>query len=610
VRGAFRLGPTLLASTIAAGMPSIAAAAILPTPGSPAPPPVVAPAAPGAETDDYGYDAAHDFAAVDPTLTPPLETRWSIPLPGDNAFVGVLADDGLAFVLTTKSSDNTRFSELSAVNATDGKTVWTRAIPFSQSFAYGDGVVAATAFAVPGGIAGYSAATGATLWQVSQYQGGYVTAADGDFYATGQYTGYNGQFLAISGASGKVIWNDQLPLAPAGPPAVAGDRVYAASTVGWEAFDRLTGSVLWQHSIGSGAGVGSATLWNDEMFLTDVDGTDLPGGLNPIPQGGPVLSDATGDPVSGVGGEIVADGVAWSTDSRAGYSLTTNGRLWANGLAPLAAINGDGLGDIAQPIDATLLELISLTNGHVMWRAAVNGVLAPNTTGIAGTAVGNHELLVASPGHLTALVPLADGVRPTIRLKYVSPFAVYGRTAAGITGHITEPAITTTMPFAVSSSTFPFKHVLRRKLEHTTPEGKLGLRLAPTLNTIYALAVPHAKPIYFEVIALPRIHLSLGAIIGERRRITVTYSVPPAVRLGGRLVGLYVGRARSKRYQLLGTGRLDGAHGRYSATFTFGLLRHIGAQDFLATCAAGLYREGMDEPDSLDRHCGAHVARF
>jgi PQQ-like domain len=604
------LGPILLASTIAAAAAPVASAGLLPPPSSSSPPPVVAPAPPGPETDEYGYDAAHDFAAVDPSLRPPLETRWSIPLPGDNAFTGLLADDGLDFLLVTESAHDTRFSRLTELRASDGRTVWSRAIPFSSSLAYQDGVVAATANTVPGGVAGYSAATGATLWQLSQYQGGYVAAADGDFYATGQYTQYNGQFLAIDGGSGKVIWNDSMPLAPAGPPGIAGDRVYASASVGWEAFNRLTGAVLWQHDIGSGPGVDSATLWGDELFRVNVAEPDLPGGLESLPESGAAVSDATGDPVGGAAGEVVADSVAWAGEMTAAYSLTTNARLWEAALTPLAAINDDGLGFYAHALEQTQLKLVSLTHGHVLWQATVNRTPPLDAAPVSGTAVGNGELLIASPGRLTALVPLGRGTRPTVRLRFVDPFAVYGRTAASITGRISEPSITTQMPFGLASARFPFKHATRPAPHTTTPTGQFGFRLGPTLNTIYALTVPQLKPIYFEVIALPRVRFSFGGVSGNRRRVTVTYSVPPAVKLGHRLVGLYIGRARSKRYELLGTGRLSGGRGTYRATFTFGLLRSVGPHDFLATCAAGLYKEGMELSDPLDRRCGAPVLRF
>jgi len=86
--------------------------------------------------------------------------------------------------------------------------------------------------------------------------------------------------------------------------------------------------------------------------------------------------------------------------------------------------------------------------------------------------------------------------------------------------------------------------------------------------------------------------------------------VPPSIRLEHRRVALYLARVRHRRYQLLGSGTLSGGAGHYSASFQFLLVNRVGPSDFVTACFGGLYRQGMEFGDGLDRRCGAARIHF
>jgi hypothetical protein len=55
---------------------------------------------------------------------------------------------------------------------------------------------------------------------------------------------------------------------------------------------------------------------------------------------------------------------------------------------------------------------------------------------------------------------------------------------------------------------------------------------------------------------------------------------------------------------------LTGANGRYTASFSFRLVSHLGPRDFAAACVAGLQAQGIGYPDRFNLDCGQPTIGF
>jgi PQQ-like domain len=595
----------LLAGAVLAGALGSAQAAnaltlpTLPTTSAQAPP-VTPPPRPAPQTVGYGYDAAHDFAAADPSITVPLGSRWSVATQGDP--VALVAADGLAFALVdTPSAAAPTGASLLAFDPGSGVIEWSRPVPVNGALAYASSIIAV---AGNGHVHAFMYGTGADAWDLTLPGVDAITPAGGELYADAAGgAGTANTIDAINVTTGKVDWS-ATPTAPAGagPLAVAGDRIYRAESNRWQAFNRLTGNLIWQQSNGAGGGTAdTATLWQTQLFRVGfTPGSWLP---ETTVDGGPI-SASTGFGVSGSPAELVSGEIGLQT-SGAGMvatNLTTNALLWSAYARPLATLNGDAITSTS-----TGIQLHDLITGKTAWSAQLQQTAA----GVV-TAVGNGQLLIGAGGHVTALVPSAYATRKA-KLAITTPYAVYGGAPARGSATITEPGIALAAPLSVAAEPWPFKHFAPATTHTTDASGKLAFTERPALDTIYRVSAAGSSTALavFEIVALPHVSYLFGkplsSTLGE---VKVTLSVPRSIHLAHHRISLYLGIAKHKTYVWLGTGTLAGGNGHFAGRFTFKLQHHLAAKDFVTACFAGLYKQGMSFGDHLDRHCGAQRIGF
>lgn len=210
-------------------------------------------------------------------LAPPLET-------GDSASGGGLAyDAGRVFVTTG-------FGELVALDARSGGVLWRQRVgaPIGGAPTVADGVVHVTGRDATGWAV--RAEDGKVLWQVSGVAdvAGWMGASS-PAAGAGQvvFPFASGQLLAVDAATGEQRWSATVGgrrvgraitaiRDMTGDPVIAGDRVYAGTSVGrLAAFDAATGTEIWSARDGALSPplvVGNAVFAvNDESQLVRLD---------------------------------------------------------------------------------------------------------------------------------------------------------------------------------------------------------------------------------------------------------------------------------------------------------------------------------------------------
>jgi outer membrane protein assembly factor BamB len=589
VRGRSALTGVVAAAGLAvAGLPAAHAASL---------PPVVNAPAPGPATVDYGYDAGHTFDAADPSITPPLGSLWSVALSGDPS--QLLAADQLIFALIEKpSAAHPTATYLYALDPLTGRTKWNLLVPNGSEIAYESGVVA-----VAGGdhVQAFKAAAGAALWNVALAGAAALTPADGQLYADATGDTSTAQTIeALDINTGKVIWSAKPPLPEgAGPLAVAGDWVYLGEGNQAQAFDRTNGKLLWSvHTGQTAAGPATATLSSNRVFTpVFTPGSGAPG----TTVNGPGLLNATGAGQTGATASIVSGdtGLQRTPQGTIATDVATATYIWSAFAQPLSILNGE-----AVAWGKNAIELRSLASGKLDWYATMTGSASSIVT-----AVGNGELLVGTAGHLTALLPYLNSAVPKVAVKTRPAFATYHGSSAKVTGSLAQPGTVQSYRFTVASRPVDSPKTskfVNPRVRHTKPDGTFALTEHPELDTVYRISLPGSSVALslFEIVALPQIKYQFGKPAGSHGQVTITLTTPRRITLGGHQASLYIGRAKSKRYELLGTGHLHGKKGHYTATFKFKLEKHVAKADFVTACFAGLYKQGMSYGDHLDRRCG------
>jgi hypothetical protein len=614
VRGRFALYAVIAltgAATAAAPAPAPARTADIRTPDTRAPlalpslpppgPPILDAPPPGAASVDYGFDASHDFAAADPSITPPLGSLWSISLNGDPT--EILAADNLIFALVARpNASNPTGADLLSIDPGTGHAISDLMVPIGSQIAYQNGALGL----VGGGrVQGFNANTGINTWNVTLAGAAAITPADGEFYVNAAGGSKSAQTIdSINAGSGKVKWSAKPPSPQAaGPLAVDGDRIYRTEATQAQAFNRVNGKLIWHiSSVGVPGSGETATLWRQRIFRSRFTAGS---GAPAASLDGPPLSDASGSNVNAQAAEIAAGdvGLRQTDKGMIAYNLSTGALLWSAYVSPLGALN-----DQAITWRNNDVELRAIASGKLTWSAQITGA-----TGNAIAAVGNGELLVGAGGRLTALLPYADSELPKVAVTVPHAYVTYGSgPPAKVTGSLSQPGIEQSFGFSIAGKPAGSKHFGKAQTSHTRIDGTLALTEHPTLNTIYRVTLPDSTVALslFEIVALPRIKYEFGTATASRGQVKITVAVPRSIKLAKHPVSLYIGRAAGKRYQLLGTGRLEGHRGRFAAAFAFKLAHHVAKKDFVIACFAGLYRQGMSYGDRLDRRCGAAKIKF
>lgn len=558
---------------------------------------VTPPPPPGSQSVGYGYDPAHDFAAADPLITLPLGSLWSIKTKGDP--VALIAADGVDLVLLdTPSATAPTGATIEGLDPNSGTLEWSSAAPVNAQIAYSSGIVAV---AGGGHVQAYRYGIGTPAWNVQLAGVAAITPADGDFYADAAAgAGSAGTIDSINATTGAINWSTKPPTpGAAGPLAIAGNTVYRAESTQAQAFNRLTGKLLWHQ--GTPGSADTATLWQTKLFRAGFTaGPSVPGTTI---DGGP-LSAASGAPVAGAAAEIASGNVGLQTHGTGvvATDLSASNMLWSSFSQPLAILNGDAL--IATTKGG--LELRNLTTGGLDWSATL-----PASATTFPTAVGNQELLVSTTGQLTALVP-ANYARMTTRVSVPTPYAVYGGAAAKGTAKISEPGIELAQALQIAAKPWPFKGYGAPRRVATDATGTLRFSEHPSLNTLYRISPAGSTTALglFEIVSLPHVTYKFGKATATHGSVAVTVKVPSVVKLAHHRVSLYLGVVKRKRYVRLGGGTLSGRAGRFGASFKFTLQHHVAAKDFVTACFAGIYKQGMSFGDQFDRRCGAKRIGF
>ncbi len=211
----------------------------------------------------------------------------------------------------------------------------------------------------------------------SDVSGGGIAAAAGRVYVA---TGY-GELIAVEGASGRVIWRQQLGAAVAGAPAVEGDTVYVVGrdSAGW-AVDTGTGKVRWQiaGATGKPGMIGSsAPAVTDRLVILPMPSGELRAVLKGagvevwqaaiagqrLGRAYGLIADVTGDPVV-IGDTIYAGNAAGKT-----YAVSGSGEtLWMateGALGPVLPVGGS----VFLVNDQAQLVRLDASTGAVIWRA-------------------------------------------------------------------------------------------------------------------------------------------------------------------------------------------------------------------------------------------------
>lgn len=231
-----------------------------------------------------------------------------------------------------------------------------------------------------------TALSGAPVWgadltpagdRPSDVSGGGIAAAAGRVYVA---TGY-GELIAVEGATGRVIWRQQLGAAVAGAPAVEGNTVYVVGrdSAAW-AVDTADGKVRWQISgaVGKPGMVGSsAPAITDRLVILPMPSGELRAVLKTagvevwqaavagtrLGRAYALVSDVTGDPVV-VGDTIYAGNAAGRTEAVSGSGET----LWSANEGALGPVLPVG-GSLFLVNDQAQLVRLDAATGEVIWRA-------------------------------------------------------------------------------------------------------------------------------------------------------------------------------------------------------------------------------------------------
>jgi outer membrane protein assembly factor BamB len=372
-------------------------------------------------------NAAHTNAVADPSLVPPLASRWTVTL-GPGVSYPLVAK-GLAYVTTTGVHTSTRSVDASlfALDVITGKTVWSVDLggPTAASIAYDQGCIFEldeSNTATQGLLRAFDAASGTLAWQtvLDPNQGFYdapPVAYGGGVYVTGAGTG--GDLYAYDEATGALTWRTALPNATEGSPAVSDGSVFiftsCAETV---AYGRSNGSPVWEDRPNEcTSGVGTPVLSGGSLYTL---GSQASGQRRDESSGAPLGTfDADLPPAFGAGaGFYVKGGVLYASSPTLATTSWTFAPDSGVALVPLV------VGPYVYVVSAigTVFALDAAT-GHVVWSEATGTPFLYQenftTEPRIGLAAGNGVLLVPAADQLLAYASAGPSFDAGVRQERV-----------------------------------------------------------------------------------------------------------------------------------------------------------------------------------------------
>ncbi|MDR0810250.1 MAG: PQQ-binding-like beta-propeller repeat protein [Gemmobacter sp.] len=278
-----------------------------------------------------------------------------------------------------------------------------------------------------------TALNGAALWsadltpqgdRASEISGGGLAYGGGKVFIATSY----GELIAVSAASGGVLWRQRLGAAVAGAPAVEGDMVYVVGrdSSAW-AVATADGKVRWQLPATQGVtgmtGSSAPAVGDRAVFLPMVSGELVAalksGGLQTwktpvvgqrLGRGYGMITDVTGDPV--LAGSVIytgnAAGRSYALDSGSGEVI------WSapeGAMGPMLPVGGS----VFLVNDEARLVRLDAASGAVIWSVEMPNYLTEKprkqkaVTAHYGPVLAGGRIAVASSDGLLRLFSPVDG---------------------------------------------------------------------------------------------------------------------------------------------------------------------------------------------------------
>jgi outer membrane protein assembly factor BamB len=308
------------------------------------------PHAMGQSSTTYQVNAQHTgYVKTTGSFASPLKPLWAVDLGGPISYP-IVAEN---MVFVTVSDVNNYGSQLFALSAKTGATIWQKAISgtyFSSYAVYDSGVIFEINF--DGVLQAFKAATGAVLWtEQVPLQSEFSwppTAKDGFLYISG--VGAGGTIFKIKEKNGAVDLKIQSN-ALGGILGVLGGQIFTADSCDAYAFSAKSGQVNWHDNAGCNDGVsGTASIYDNRFFAPYYDGSNV---QFDIKTGKLVGSFASGDPAfyaglmfqaeqsSIVATQFLSGNIAWTVSpedsfttpplvvNKTVYALSETGYLYA-----------------------------------------------------------------------------------------------------------------------------------------------------------------------------------------------------------------------------------------------------------------------------------------
>jgi outer membrane protein assembly factor BamB len=565
-------------------------------PPPPPPPPAVAPAAPGTDAvTTEGFDAAHTFWSGDGSLRPPFGVLWKAKLKAipDQVVTG----GGRVFV---QVSDHTTSDEPEVVglDGASGKRLWRLKLRHTGDIAFAGGVVLVAA---DDRLRALNPASGAVVWNHAEGGIHAITAIGGDVAFRSTATGGAVRTKLVDAASGASRWEfGNSSYTPDPRPSAAGDRIYFADECNAEALDRRSGGRIWSRNLGcSGSGYYELSRLTDTRIAIATQGYGAERWLRA--QDGAEASK--GGPV-----EVLADGVGIGTGDnefqKRAFNLADGSPLWSFTSGHRYEPEAIAVADQAIVTDERDLRVLGLHDGRERAAARLQGAQF-----VGRVVAGGGLLLIGDGNALLAAAPQSRTGPPRLHLKlppYAHPFGRPYR-VRGVAGG----ALTRRTEVRVLADPYPYGRGPQYAATVVSNlDGRFTVRRSPSRATLYSFSAEGGKPQRWIGLVLPDYKPHFTHPTPTSVLVRVSVRLPRSVPARGHVLGIYLGRARAKRYYRLAATHLRGRRGSFRGTMRFTAVAHLGRRDFVAFCVGGLLRHGIGFGDRLDHRCGAATVRF
>jgi outer membrane protein assembly factor BamB len=176
----------------------------------------------------------------------PFQKVWSRNLHGPVS-LPIIAN-GKVFVTTSKNWDGDYGTNLFALDAATGQTLWRKSIPgtyFWSGAAYDEGRLFVLNY--DGLLRAFESETGSKLWE-KQLPVQYIfrappTVSGGRLYIIGG--GVGGTVYAVDSVQGDIVWSQDIFAGLSGPPTLSMDGLFVNTGCRVYQFDTLTGGLRW-----------------------------------------------------------------------------------------------------------------------------------------------------------------------------------------------------------------------------------------------------------------------------------------------------------------------------------------------------------------------------